>query len=159
MKWEFKYCIGVIRLGNEGKLVVGGVWKKKFSIALLAGFLGLGGLIGIFGMTGTALAMPLGGIGDFYVEFDELEGKGFQLIPEIGETGNSDAEPMIRNIIDEVEITNLHIYKDLKMPAGGWVRNHIKADVPTKISDLIKDARFIDAYLSIDNIDIDAINI
>src|SRR5690625_7078472 len=79
-------------------------------------------------MTGTALAMPLGGIGDFYVEFDELEGTGFQLIPEIGETGNSDAEPMIRNIIDEVEITNLHIYKDLKMPAGGWVRIHVKAD-------------------------------
>src|SRR5690625_2331937 len=96
--------------------------------------------------------MPLGGVGDCYVEFDELEGKEIEIIPEIGETGNSDAEPMIRNIIDEVEITNLHIYKDLKMPAGGWVRIHIKADGPTKISGLIQDARFIDAVLSLNNL-------
>src|SRR5690625_119156 len=158
MKWEFKYCIGVIRLGNEGNLVVGGVWKRKFTIALLAGFLGLVGLIGIFGITDRALDMALGGIGDFYVEFDELEGTGFQLIPEIGKTGNSDAEPIIRNITDEVEITNLHIYKDLKMPAGGWVRIHVKADGPTKISGLIQDARFIDADLSFNNLAIEESN-
>src|SRR5690625_2922792 len=99
-------------------------------------------------MTGTALAMPLGGIGDFYVEFDELEGKGFQLMPQIGETGNSDAEPMIRNVIDEVEITNLHIFKDLPMPGGNWIRVNVIAEGKTTISGLIQDARFIDADLS-----------
>src|SRR5690625_4774382 len=65
---------------------------------------------------------------------------------------------MIRNIIDEVEIKNLHIYKDLKMPAGGWVRIHVTADGPTKISGLIQDARFIDADLSFNNLAIEESN-
>ncbi|MBP1948082.1 DUF6230 family protein [Virgibacillus litoralis] len=135
-------------MGKERKETVGKTWKKKLFIALFAGFLGLGGLMSVFGFTGTAFALPLGGIGDFYVEFDELNGKGFQLLPHIGETGDSDAEPMIRNKIEEVEIKNLHIYKDIKMPTGGWVRVHIRASGPTKISGLIQDARMIDADLS-----------
>ncbi|WP_164667961.1 DUF6230 family protein [Virgibacillus doumboii] len=145
-------------MDNRDKVAVGKTWKKKFFIAFFAGFLALGGLMSVFGFTGTAVALPMGGIGDFYVKFDKLEGKGFQLLPHIGETGNSDAEPMIRNKIDEVTITNLHIYKDMKMPGGQWVRIHIKASGPTKISGLIQDARMIDANLSFNELAIEERN-
>lgn len=145
-------------MGKENKVIVGKTWKKRFFIAFLTGFLALGGLVSAFGFTGTAFAMPLGGIGDFYVEFDKLEGKGFQLLPHIGETGNSDAEPMIRNKIEEVEITNLHIYKDLPLPGGGWARFHIRASGPTTISGLIQDARLIDADLSFNELAIEEKN-
>ncbi|ASK64386.1 hypothetical protein CFK37_11240 [Virgibacillus phasianinus] len=133
---------------RETNLTIGKTIKKKFIIAFLTGFLALGGLLAVFGFSGTAFALPLGGIGDFYVEFDELNGTGFKLMPHMGETGNSDAEPMVRNVIDEVEITNLHIYKDIKMPTGQWVRFHIRANGKTTISGLIQDARLIDADLS-----------
>ncbi|TFJ94268.1 hypothetical protein E4U82_03150 [Lentibacillus salicampi] len=140
---------------NEGKITVGKTLKKKFLIALLSGSLALGGLLSAFGFSGTAFAMPLGGIGDFYVEFDKLEGKGFQLLPHIGETGNSDAEPMVRNKIEDVTITNLHIYKDLPLPGdGNWVRVHIRASGPTTITGLKQDARLIDADLSFDQLEI-----
>lgn len=139
-------------LGKEKNMTMGKTAKKKFLIAFLTGFLSLGGLMAAFGFSGTAFALPLGGIGDFYVEFDKLEGTGFKLLPHIGETGNSDAEPMVRNVIDDVTITNLHIYKDLQLPTGGWVRFHIRANGPTTISGLIQDARLIDADLSFDKL-------
>lgn len=139
---------------NES-VVVGRTLKKKLIIPLLAGFLALGGLVAAFGFTGTAFAMPLGGIGDFYVEFDKLKGEGFKLLPQMGETGESDSEPMVRNEIDEVTIENLHIYKDLPLPGTEkWVRFHVKANGETSINGLIQDARLIDADLSFDNLDI-----
>ncbi|HLR08841.1 MAG TPA: DUF6230 family protein [Bacillota bacterium] len=144
---------------HENHIIVGRTWKRKFIVALLSGFLALGGLISVFGFTGTAFAMPLGGMGDFYVEFDELNGEGFKLIPEIGETGESDSEPMVRNLIDEVKIENLHIYKDLKLPGTDkWVRFHVRADGETTITGLIQDARFIDADLSFDDLQIEEKN-
>ncbi|QKY68761.1 DUF6230 family protein [Lentibacillus sp. CBA3610] len=144
---------------NENHVVVGRTGRKKILVALLSGFLALGGLVSAFGFTGTAYALPLGGIGDFYVEFDELNGEGFQLMPQMGETGESDAEPMVRNVIDEVEIDNLHIFKDLQIPGTEqWVRFHIEADGKTNISGLIQDARFIDANLSFDNLAIEQQN-
>ncbi|WP_099159814.1 DUF6230 family protein [Virgibacillus ndiopensis] len=143
---------------KESKLIVGKTWKKKFLIAFLTGFLSLGGLISVFGFTGSAFALPLGGIGDFYVEFDELNGTEFQLLPHVGETGNSDAEPMVRNKMDEVTISNLHIYKDVKLPTGNWVRFHIRANGQTTIKGLIQDARFIDADLSFSKLAIEEKN-
>ncbi len=135
-------------MSNTDKVKVGKTWKKKFFVAMLTGFLALGGLLSVFGFTGTVFALPLGGIGDFYVEFDELNGEGFQLLPNIGETGNADSAPMVRNKMDKAHIKGLHIYKDLKMPTGNWVRIHIKASGDTTITGLIQDARFIDADLS-----------
>ncbi|MFD2639345.1 DUF6230 family protein [Piscibacillus salipiscarius] len=139
-------------MSKEQNATVGSVLKKKLVVALLSGFIALGALIGVFGFSGTAFALPLGGIGDFYVKFDELNGKGFQLMPQIGETGESDAEPMIRNKIEEVEITNLHIFKDIKLPNGNWIRINIVADGKTTISGLIQDARLIDADLKFDEL-------
>lgn len=132
--------------------------KKKLLAALAGGFLMLGGMAAVFGITGTAFALPLGGMGDFYVKFDKLVSDpgnpGFQLLPHIGETGDSDAAPMVRNKIDSATIEGLRIYKDLKMPGGGWVRVNIKATKPTKVKGLIQDARFIDANLKFSDLSI-----
>ncbi|SET60159.1 hypothetical protein SAMN05421676_10637 [Salinibacillus kushneri] len=136
---------------------VGNTIKKKFFIAFLTGFLALGGIVGIFGLTGTAFAMPLGGMGDFYVEFEELNGTNFEFIPKTGETGNSDSKPMVRNKMDSADISKLHIYKDLKLPTGNWVRVHIKAP-SASINGLIQDARFIDANLSFEELSIEEKN-
>lgn len=138
---------------QENAMIVGQVAKKKFLIALLAGFLAFGGIAAFFGLTTTAFALPLGGMGDFYVELDKLEGKGFHLQPQVGETGDADAAPMIRNIIDEVDIEGLTIYKDLKLPTGNWIRINIKAP-NASIQGLTQDARFIDANLSFTDMDI-----
>lgn len=139
---------------DSQKVKVGKTWKKKFAAAMMAGFLGLASLIAIFGFSGTIVALPLGGIGDFIVEFDELKGENFQLLPNIGETGNSDAAPMVRNKMDSATITGLHIYKDLKLPTGNWIRIHIHSEGQTTITGLIQDARFIDADLSFEELGI-----
>lgn len=144
----FNYFNFEVRGLEKDKITVSRTLKRKFYIAMASGFLALGVLFSIFGFTGSAFAMPLGGIGDFYVEFDKLEGTAFQLLPHIGETGNSDAEPMVRNKMDTAKIANLHIYKDLKLPTGSWVRFHVRASGETTIKGLIQDARFIDADLS-----------
>ncbi|WP_193550767.1 DUF6230 family protein [Salicibibacter kimchii] len=122
--------------------------KKRVFTALFAGFLLLGGMVATLGMSGTTFAMPLGGIGDFNVSFDELEGEGFTLNPNIGETGDQDEAPLVRNEIDRATINGLHIYKDLPMPGGDWIRVNITASEPTTIEGLIQDARFIDADLN-----------
>lgn len=133
---------------NESNVVVGRTWKRKFFIALFAGFLALGGLISVFGFTGSAFALPLGGIGDFYVEFDELKGTEFELLPQIGETGEADEVPMVRNKMKTAEISNLLIYKDLKLPTGDWIRVNVDVSGKTEINGLIQDAQFIEADLS-----------
>ncbi|WP_193556976.1 DUF6230 family protein [Salicibibacter halophilus] len=132
--------------------------KKRVCAALFAGFLLLGGMAATLGMSGNAFAMPLGGIGDFTVSFDELEGEGFTLNPNIGETGDADAAPLVRNQIDEAIIDGLHIYKDLPMPGGDWIRINITASEPTTIEGLIQDARFIDANLDFTDLGIEQTN-
>jgi hypothetical protein len=138
----------------ETATAVGRTVKKKVFAAILGGFLMLGAMAAVFGISGTAFAMPLGGMGDFYVKFDKLEGQGFQLIPHIGETGNSDAAPMVRNKIDEATVNGLVIYKDLKLPTGKWIRINIKTSQPTQIKGLIQDARFINANLSFHGLEV-----
>jgi len=135
-------------------MVIGKTVKKKFFLTLFSGLLLLSLLIGAMGFTGTAFAVPLGGMGDFYVAFDELEGEGFELNPQMGETGNMDEAPLVRNIMDKATIDNLHIYKDLKMPTGKWIRINIIASEPTEIQGLIQDAQLIDADLSFDGMKI-----
>lgn len=139
---------------GEKMIAVGRTVKKKFFIAFVSGLLAFFGLIAAFGFSGTAFALPLGGIGDFFVEFDELNGTNFKLLPHIGETGDSDASPMVRNQMDTATITGLHIYKDLKMPTGNWVRFHVYVDGQTTIQGLIQDARFVDANLSFEELSI-----
>jgi hypothetical protein len=126
---------------------IGATVKKKFFIALFSGFFLFGALLATFGFTGTLFALPLGGMGDFYVEFDRLEGTGFKMSPHIGETGTEDQAPLVRNQIETATVEGLHIYKDLKLPTGNWIRINIQSDEPTTISGLIQDARFVEANL------------
>lgn len=142
---------------HEG-VTISSTVKKKFLTALLAGLLLFSTLIAAFGFTGTIFAVPLGGMGDFYVSFDKLEGEGFTLNPQLGETGNQDQAPLVRNKMKSATIDNLHIYKDLKLPTGGWVRLNITASQPTIIEGLIQDARFIDANLKFNNMAIEQSN-
>lgn len=142
----------------NGEAAVGSTVKKKFFTALLAGLFLFGMLIATFGFTGTIFAVPLGGMGDFYVAFDKLEGEGFTLNPNIGETGNQDTAPLVRNKMDTATIENLHIYKDLKLPGGGGIRVNIAASQPAAIEGLIQDARFIDANLSFNDMAIEQSN-
>lgn len=133
---------------------VGHTVKKKMFAAILGGFLFLGALAAVFGVSGTAFALPMGGMGDFYVKFDKLQGEGFQLIPHIGENGNSDAAPMVRNKIEHATVDGLYIYKDLKLPTGKWIRVNIKTSKPTEIKGLIQDARFISANLQFNELEV-----
>ena len=126
--------------------------RRKFWTALATGFILFIGLISTFGFSGTLYAVGLGGMGDFFVSFDKLEGQGFRLHPHIGETGNEDRVPMVRNEIQSAKVENLHIYKDLQLPTGNWIRIHVKAHKPTVINGLIQDARFVDANLVFDDL-------
>jgi hypothetical protein len=126
---------------------VGTTSWRKFLFALVSGFFLLGILIGTFAFTGTFYAMSLGGMGDFHVSFQKLEGTGFTLSPHYGETGEADGVPMVRNTIESATIEGLHISKDLKMPTGKWIRINVVAHKPAQIAGLIQDARFIDADL------------
>src|SRR5699024_11572469 len=73
---------------TKSNVTIGMKIKKKFFLTLFGGLLFLAILIGTISFTGTIFAVPLGGMGDFYVTFDELKGKGFELNPHIGETGD-----------------------------------------------------------------------
>src|SRR5690625_7971843 len=111
---------------DNGEVTVGLTAKRKFLIALLGGFFLFGSFIALMGFSGTVLAMPLGGMGDFHVSFDKLEGEGFTLNPEIGETGNELDASLVRNEIDKGVIDNLNNNKDLKLTKVSWIRYQIK---------------------------------
>jgi len=136
------------------KLQLGYTNKKIVFAAILAGFLSLVGIIASFGVTSTVFALPVGGMGDFYVKFEKLEGKGFSLHPHIGETNESKEAPLIRNIIDEATIEGLHIFKEVKLPGDHWIRINITTPEPTVVKGLIQDAKAVDANLSFKNMEI-----
>lgn len=132
--------------------------RRKFWSALILGFFVFLCLVAFFGFSGTFYAVGLGGMGDFYVSFKKLEGEGFRLHPHIGESGTHDQVPVVRNHIQSATIENLHIYKDLQLPTGHWVRIHIRANKPTFINGLIQDARFIDADIVFDDLTVKETN-
>src|SRR5690625_6003754 len=96
---------------DNGDVTVGLTAKRKLLIALLGGFFLFGSFIAAMGFSGTVFAMPLGGVGDFHVSFDKLEGEGFTMNPEIGELGNESDAPLVRNVNDKAMIDNLHTFK------------------------------------------------
>lgn len=140
---------------NE-KTNFGLIVKWKFFTALFIGFLLLGILVATFGVTSTAFGLPLGGMGDFYVAFDRLEGTGFFLDSNLGERGKSkpDQIPLVRNEIEGATVYGLHIYKDIHIPFIGWIRLNMKSSEPTKIKGLIQEARFIKADVNFVNLGI-----
>lgn len=138
---------------NEGT-GFGSIVKWKLFTALFLGFLFLGFLAVTFGITSTAFGLPIGGMGDFYVAFDRLEGKGFFLDSNIEVSGDPDQIPLVRNEIEGATVYGLHIYKDIHLPMFGLIRLNIRSSEPATIKGLVQEARFIEADLRLVNLGI-----
>ncbi|MFS0863206.1 DUF6230 family protein [Fredinandcohnia sp. 179-A 10B2 NHS] len=119
--------------------VVGKTNKKRFFLSLTSGFVFLG-LIGfLFGFTGTGYAVPIAGVGDFYVEFDRLEGDGYVFYPKLGDTSSASSVPQGTNIIDKLTIDGLILSKEFKL-GEKWIKVKITASKPVQITGLQHDA-------------------
>lgn len=128
--------------------------KWKFFTALLTGFLLLGGMAATFGVTSTAFGLPIGGMGDFHVKFDRLEGTGFVLDTNLERQGRDDVTPLVKNEIQGATVHGLHMFKELNLPIIGWVRLNVNASEPTMIQGLVQEARFIEADIQMKNLGI-----
>ncbi|MGV3488803.1 MAG: DUF6230 family protein [Tuberibacillus sp.] len=138
-------------------IVLGHTIKKRFWAAFVAGFLFLAGLIATFGVTGTAFAMPLTGIGTFNVSFDELRGNGFKMYGALNqEKGPKGQEPVFVNKINNATIKGLKITKDISIPGLGTLRAHIVSDSksPVQITGLTQNATVINGDAVFTNMDI-----
>jgi hypothetical protein len=131
--------------------VKGNFSKKAFWTSMASGFLLLGLLLISFGISGVAYAVPIAGVGDFMVKFDKLEGTGYKFYPKLGETSSSDATPQGTNLIKDLTITNLQLYKDFKL-GGKTIRVKITASKPVKITGLQQDAGLIEANATFSNL-------
>lgn len=119
--------------------------RKSFWIALLSGFLFLGGLLTVFGLSGTAYAVPLSGFGEFTVKFDKMVGTNFKLYGGLADGANSRNNPVAVNDIEKVKIDGLTISKEIK--ALG-IRVVITSDKQVNINGLIQKATLIDGDAS-----------
>ncbi|PLR96088.1 hypothetical protein CVD19_12315 [Bacillus sp. T33-2] len=124
--------------------------KKVFWASLASGLLALGLLLVSFGLSGVAYAVPIAGVGDFYVEFDKLQGEGYKFYPKMGETSGAASAPQGTNLIENLTIDNLQLYKDFKV-GNEWIRVKITASKPVAISGLHHDAGLIEANAKFTN--------
>jgi hypothetical protein len=136
---------------NSIQLLEGSTSKKVFWSALGTGILVLALLLVTFGISGVAYAVPIAGVGDFYVEFDKLEGNGYTFYPKMGETSSEDSAPQGTNLINTLTIDNLQLYKDFKV-GGQWIRVKITASKPVQITGLQHDAGLIEADAKFTNL-------
>ncbi|KYD10656.1 DUF6230 family protein [Heyndrickxia sporothermodurans] len=145
---------------NEAMVLQGKTSKKHFLIALLAGFLFLGSLLTVFGATGVAYAMPMGGIGKFNVSFDEMQGKGFKLYGSLygdPSKGADHVKPVFVNDIKEVTIKGLKISKEVSLPLLGDYTVMITAgngSVPVELTGLIQKAALVQGNAQFTNMNI-----
>jgi hypothetical protein len=133
------------------QLVEGTTSKKIFWTALASGIMVLALLLVSFGISGIAYAVPIAGVGDFYVEFDKLEGNGYTFYPKMGETSSEDSAPQGTNLIENLTIDNLQLYKDINV-GGKWIRVKIVASKPVQITGLQHDAGMIEADAKFQNL-------
>ncbi|MBV7503986.1 hypothetical protein KW850_01730 [Bacillus sp. sid0103] len=129
-----------MNLTAETVIVGGQTVKKKLVYALLGGFLFLGMLLSIFGITGVAVAAPLSGFGEFTVKFDKLIGEGFQLYGGVADGAATHNNPVAVNAIDKATINGLEISKAI--PALG-IRVVITSDKPVEITGLLQKATMV----------------
>jgi hypothetical protein len=137
-----------MNLATEAVIIGGQTVKKRLVFALLGGFLFLGLLLGIFGVTGVAAAVPLSGVGEFSVTFDKMVGTGFKLYGGVADGASTHNNPVAVNEMDHATINGLVISKDI--PALG-VRVVIKSDKPVEIDGLIQKATLINGDASFSN--------
>jgi len=129
----------------EAIIVGGKMVKKKLMLALLGGFLFLGILLAVFGVTGVAYAAPISGFGEFTVKFDKMVGKGFQLYGGVADGGSSQNNPVAVNKIDSATIDNLQIIKEF--PALN-LRVVVSSSKPVEIKGLVQKATLINGDAS-----------
>ncbi|PZN05101.1 MAG: hypothetical protein DIU76_08260 [Bacillota bacterium] len=113
---------------------------RRFLVTFAISMTVLAIMLFVMASQGIALAAPLAGIGGVVLEFDRLEGQGFQLLPVTNDTDRAAGVPMARAKIDRLVITDLHMYKDLKV-GGKTVRVSITAS-PVEISGLVQDMTY-----------------
>ncbi|UZJ77997.1 DUF6230 family protein [Fictibacillus sp. KU28468] len=130
----------------------GGTNKKVFWKAFGSGMIVLTALLSFMGISGTAYAIPMAGIGDFYVVFDHLEGKGYTFYPKMGESSKEKSTPQGTNLIKDLTINNLQLYKDFNISGDKWIRVKITAKKPVHISGLQQDASVINADAKFGNL-------
>lgn len=112
----------------------------------------LAGVATTFGITSTAFVMPIGGMGEFYVTFDRLEGRGFNLDSNLEDNGQQeDVVPLVRSELEGATVYGLHIYKELNLPFIGWIRMNIESTEPTLVQGFVQEARFIEADVTFNN--------
>ncbi|MDP4161924.1 MAG: DUF6230 family protein [Bacillota bacterium] len=133
------------------QLVEGSTNKKVFWTSMASGVLLLGLLLVTFGLSGVAYAVPLAGVGDFYVQFDKLEGTGYTFYPKMGETSSESSVPEGTNLIENLTIDHLQLYKDFKV-GSDWIRVKIVASKPVQITGLQQDAGLIEANAKFQNL-------
>ncbi|RLQ91098.1 DUF6230 family protein [Falsibacillus albus] len=133
-----------MREKRQSVQVKGKTNKKVFWTSFISGIMLLAVLLVSIGLSGVAYAVPLAGVGDFYVEFDKLEGTGYTFYPKMGETSSEASAPEGTNLIDKLTITNLKLYKDFKV-GDQWIRVKITASKPVQITGLQQDASLIQA--------------
>lgn len=119
---------------------------------MAAGFLFLGILASIFGLSGVGYAMPIAGVGDFTIKFDKLEGTGYNFYPKFGETSSASGVPQGTNEISKAVITGLELTKEFKV-GGNTIKVGITSDKPVHVTGLIQDASLVQANASFSNIE------
>lgn len=126
-----------MNLAAEPVIIGGQTVKKRLVIALVGGFLFLGSLLALFGITGVAYAVPVSGIGNFDVQFEKLVGTGFKLYGGVSDGGNVKGLPVAVNEMKHATITGLVISKEFPLLN---LRAVIKSDKPVEIDGLIQKA-------------------
>lgn len=136
---------------NE-ELQYGTIVKWKLFVALTIGLTLIALFVLTYKSTSTAFGLPIGGMGEFTVVFDRLEGTGFFIHTTVDQQSNADEIPLVRNEIKDATVYGLHIYKDLHVPMVGWIRVNVESSEPTEIKGLIQEARFIEADINFANL-------
>lgn len=131
-----------MNLAHETIIIGGQTAKKKLIIALAGGFLFLASLLAIFGITGVAYAVPLAGVGEFTVKFDEMVGQGFKLYGGIADGGTKQGNVVAVNEIDHATIKGLVISKEFKA-LGFRVNISSTSDTPVEIDGLVQKATVV----------------
>jgi hypothetical protein len=135
-----------MNVAAETVIIGGQTVKKRLVFALLGGFLFLGSLLGLFGVTGVAAAVPLSGVGEFTVSFDKMEGKGFNLLGGMADSVSRKNNPVAVNKIEHATIWGLEIAKEITIPGLPAFRVVIESknpDKPVQIDGLLQKATVV----------------
>ncbi|MFC5972803.1 DUF6230 family protein [Halomarina salina] len=125
--------------------------KRRFAVVFAVGNILLLGVGASIVMGGVAVAVPTAGVGGFTVEFDELQGQGFQQYASVENNSECAAYPSFVAQIDSGTIEGLNLYKDIEVPmTDDTMRMSIKSDQTAEFSGLTQKATYLNADLTFD---------